>query len=123
MLRSGRLEKKFYLPPPDSKLRTSLFQMSLNKRKKKLDFGIDYDRLSLLTENFVSSDIESIVNDASTIAMSEDKRITMQLLEKVICNFKPFSKEELKKYENIRAKINGEKIVNHNERPRIGFKP
>jgi len=123
MLRSGRLEKKFYLPPPDSKLRTSLFQMSLNKRKKKLDFGIDYDKLSTLTENFVSADIESIVNDASAIAMSEDTRITMQLLEKVIGNFKPFSKEELKKYENIRAKINGEKIDNYIERQRIGFKP
>lgn len=123
MLRSGRLEKKFYLPPPDFKLRKALFEMSLNIRKKVLDFGIDYDRLSTLTENFVSSDIESIVNEATSIAMADDSRITMDLLEKVIKSFKPFPKEELRKYQTIKAKMDGENIEQKNERPKIGFKP
>lgn len=123
MLRSGRLEKKFYLPPPDFKLRKALFEMSLNIRKKVLDFGIDYGRLSTLTENFVSSDIESIVNEATSIAMADDSRITMELLEKVIKSFKPFPKEELRKYQTIKAKMDGENIEQKNERPRIGFKP
>ncbi len=123
MLRSGRLEKKFYLPPPDSKLRKALFEMSLNQRKKVLDFGIDYDSLSNLTENYVSSDIESIVNEATSIAMADDSRITMELLEKVIKSFKPFPKEELKKYQTIKAKMDGENIEQKNDRPRIGFKP
>jgi len=123
MLRSGRLEKKFYLPPPDSKLRKALFEMSLNQRKKVLDFGIDYDSLSNLTENYVSSDIESIVNEATSIAMADDSRITMELLEKVIKTFKPFPKEELKKYQTIKAKMDGENIEQKNDRPRIGFKP
>lgn len=122
MLRSGRLEKKFYLPPPDFKLRKALFEMSLNLRKKVLDFGIDYDRLSNLTENYVSSDIESIVNEATSIAMADDSRITIGLLEKVIKSFKPFPKEELKKYEVIKAKMDGEIIEQKNDRPRIGFK-
>jgi len=122
MLRSGRLEKKFYLPPPDSKLRKALFEMSLNQRKKVLDFGIDYDRLSNLTENFVSSDIESIVNEATSIAMAYDSRITMDLLEKVIQSFKPFPKEELRKYQTIKAKMDGENIDQKNDKPRIGFK-
>jgi len=122
MLRSGRLEKKFYLPPPDFKLRKALFEMSLNHRKKVLDFGIDYDLLSDLTENYVSSDIESIVNEATSIAMVDDSRITMALLEKVIKSFKPFPKEELKKYQTIKAKMDGEIIETKNERPRIGFK-
>ncbi len=85
MLRSGRLEKKFYLPPPDFKLRKALFEMSLNIRKKVLDFGIDYDKLSDLTEYYVSSDIESIVNEASLLAMSENSRITMDSIVKIIC--------------------------------------
>lgn len=123
MLRSGRLEKKFYLPPPDFKLRKALFEMSLNIRRKVLDFGIDYDRLSNLTENYVSSDIESIVNEATSIAMADDSRITMNLLENVIKSFKPFPKEELRKYQTIKAKMDGENIVHKNERPRIGFKP
>jgi transitional endoplasmic reticulum ATPase len=123
MLRSGRLEKKFYLPPPDFKLRKALFEMSLNTRKKVLDFGIDYDRLSNLTENYVSSDIESIVNEATSIAMADDSRITMSLLENVIKSFNPFPKEELRKYQTIKAKMDGESIEQKNERPRIGFKP
>lgn len=123
MLRSGRLEKKFYLPPPDFKLRKALFEMSLNTRKKALDFGIDYDRLSNLTENYVSSDIESIVNEAASIAMSDDSKISMNLLENVIKSFKPFPIEELRKYQTIKAKMDGERIEHKNERPRIGFKP
>ena len=122
MLRSGRLEKKFYLPPPDFKLRKALFEMSLNQRKKVLDFGIDYDKLSNLTENYVSSDIESIVNEATSIAMANDSRITMILLEKVIKLFAPFPIEELNKYQTIKTKMDGEKVEQKNERTRIGFK-
>jgi transitional endoplasmic reticulum ATPase len=87
-----------------------------------LDFGIDYDRLSNLTENFVSSDIESIVNETTSIAMADDARITMDLLEKVIKSFKPFPIEELQKYQTIKAKMDGENNELKNERPRIGFK-
>ncbi len=123
MLRSGRLEKKFYLPPPDFKLRKALFEMSLNTRKRVLDFGIDYERLSNLTENYVSSDIESIVNETSSIAMADDSRITMVLLEKVIKSVKSFPIEELRKYQTIKAKMDGENIEQINQRPRIGFKP
>ncbi|TDG37553.1 AAA family ATPase [Pedobacter changchengzhani] len=122
MLRSGRLEKKFYLPPPDSKLRKSLFEMSLSARKKVLDFGIDYGILSKLTENYVSSDIESIVNETTSIAMAENTRITMALLEKVIKSFQPFPKSELEKYEVIKAKMDGENTVRKNSRNSIGFK-
>lgn len=121
MLRSGRLEKKFYLPPPDIKLRKALFEMSLDTRKKVLDFGIDYDRLAILTENYVSSDIESIVNETTSIAMADDSRITMSLLERVIKLFKPFPIEELKKYETIKAKMDGINVEKKNERSRIGF--
>lgn len=122
MLRSGRMEKKFYLPPPDLELRKALFEMSLNQRKKVLDFGIDYHRLSCLTENYVSSDIEAIVNEAASMAMANDSRITMRLLENVIKSFSPFPKEELLKYQSIKAKMDGENIQGNNERHVIGFK-
>lgn len=121
MLRSGRLEKMFYLPPPDFELRKALFKMRLEKKQKVLDFGIDYEKLSNLTEHFVSSDIEAIVNETTSIAMAENLRISMSLLEKVIASFKPFSKVELKKYELIRAKMTGENIEQKIERKKIGF--
>ena len=123
MLRAGRLEKKFYLPLPDFKLRKVLFEMSLNLRKRVLNFGIDYDSLSNLTDGYVSSAIELIVNEATSIAMDEDSRITMALLVKVIKSVNPFPKEELSKYQAIKAKMDGENFKQINERKRIGFRP
>jgi transitional endoplasmic reticulum ATPase len=121
MLRAGRLEKKFYLPPPDFEARKAMFEMYLKNRP--LDFGIDYDELSRLTENYVSADIELLVNEAARLALKNKKRISMAILTEVIKNNKPsVSLQELKKYELIKAKMDGENIEQKNERPRIGFK-
>jgi len=121
MLRSGRLDKKFYLPPPDFEARKSMFEMYLKNRP--LDFGIDYDQLSRLTENYVSADIELLVNEASRFALKNKIRISMTILTEVIKSNKPsVPLHELKKYELIKAKMEGENIEQKNERPRIGFK-
>jgi transitional endoplasmic reticulum ATPase len=121
MLRSGRLDKKFYLPPPDFEARKSMFEMYLKNRP--LDFGIDYDQLSKITEHYVSADIELLVNEASRLALKTKSRISMKILEEVIKNTKPsVPLQELKKYEVIKAKMDGENIEQKNERPRIGFK-
>jgi transitional endoplasmic reticulum ATPase len=120
MLRSGRLDKKFYMPPPDIEARRAMFEMHLKNRP--LDFGIDYDRLSVLTENYVSSDIEFLVNEASRYALSEKARITMQMLEKVIANTKPsVPLKELQKYEMMQTQMRSEVSNDKKERPRIGF--
>ena len=120
MLRAGRLDKKFYLPPPDFEARKAIFEMYLKNRP--LDFGIDYDTLATLTINYVSADIEFLVNEASRLALKEKTRISMPLLENTIKATKPsVSLHELQKYETARAKINGENIEQKNERPRIGF--
>jgi len=120
-LRSGRMEKKFYIAPPDFEARKTMFEMYLKNRP--LDFGIDYDELSRLTENYVSADIEFLVNEASRVALKNKTRISMAILTEVIKNSKPsVSLQELKKYELIKAKMDGENIEQKNERPRIGFK-
>jgi transitional endoplasmic reticulum ATPase len=121
MLRAGRLDKKFYLPPPDFEARKSMFEMYLKNRP--LDFGIDYVQLSRLTEHYVSADIELLVNEASRLALKNKTRISMAILTEVIKNNKPsVPLQELKKYELIKAKMDGEYIEQKNERPRIGFK-
>lgn len=122
MLRAGRLDKKFYLPPPDFEARKAMFEMYLKNRP--LDFGMDYDRLSTLTANYVSSDIEFLVNEASRLALKEKSRITMTILENIIKATKPsVPLHELQKYETVRAKMNSENSEQKNDRPRIGFKP
>ena len=64
ILRSGRLDKKIYLGPPDEVARKALFLMYIEKAgrpSKKLD----YDALATLTDGYVSSDIEAICDEVA----------------------------------------------------------
>ena len=118
VLRAGRIEKKYYLGVPDKDARIALFKLYLEKRP--YDFGIDYSKLADLTKNYVSADIQLIVNDASRKALKSHSKITMSLLVDAISKTKQsISDSELLKYEKIRAKMNGETISAN--RPRIGF--
>lgn len=122
VLRAGRLEKWFFIPPPDFEARKSMFEMYLKNRP--LDFGIDYEKLSVQTENYVSSDIKLLIDEASKKTIKDkEKRITMSIIEYIIQNQKPtVSITELRKYEEIRRKIENN-IDDSSGRPRIGFKP
>lgn len=82
MLRTGRLEKRFFVGPPDKEARREMFEMNLKNRKT--DFGIDFERLASLTEGYVSSDIRFIVDEAARAALSNGESITMALLEESI---------------------------------------
>lgn len=122
ILRAGRLDKKYFIAPPDYHARKALFKLYLEKRP--YDFGIDYEELSKLTENFVSADIMLIVNDAARNALKQHCKITMNLLLAAIQQTHPsLTIEELKRYDEIRAKMLGKPVEKLNkERPRIGFK-
>lgn len=73
-----------------------MFELYLKSRP--YDFGLDYEKLAQLTENYVSADLEMIVNDASRIALRQKSRITMVILEDVISKTKPsLTKSELDK--------------------------
>lgn len=118
ILRAGRLDKKYYLGVPDKEARVALFKLYLEKRP--YDFGIDYGKLADMTHNYVSADIQLIVNDASRKALKSHSKITMDLLVDAIGKTKQsISDSELQKYERIRALMNGEKVTSN--RPRIGF--
>ncbi len=122
ILRAGRLEKWFYIPPPDFDARKALFELYLKGRP--IDFGIDYDKLAGLTANYVSSDIKLLIDESSRKTIRDkSKRINMEILEFIIKTQKPtVSLSELKKYEAVRKKIEQEIEDDPNERPRIGFK-
>ena len=123
VLRAGRLEKWFNVPPPDFEARKAMFEMYLQDRP--LDLGIDYNRLAILTENYVSSDIKLLIDEASRKTIRDKmKRISMETLEFIIKNQKPtVTLSELIKYEGIRRKIEeGIEDEDLNNRPRVGFK-
>jgi transitional endoplasmic reticulum ATPase len=119
VLRAGRLEKWFYIPPPDFEARKAMFELYLKDRP--LDFGIDCERLAALTENYVSSDIKLLIDEASRKTIRDkSKRISMTTLEYVIRNQPPtISLAELKKHEAIRQEMEGGNIAPKHRK--IGF--
>lgn len=121
ILRAGRLEKHFYVGPPDFTARKLLFEMYL-KNRKALDFGIDYEKLARMTENYVSADIQLIVDDAARQALYRKEKITMQILEETIKNKKPsLSVEQINQYNILRDNFEGNAEKKPERKP-IGFK-
>lgn len=82
MLRTGRLEKRIFVGPPDAEARREMFEMYLKDRYT--DFGIDYEQLSTLTDGYVSSDIRYLVDEAARLALIRNEKITMEILNESI---------------------------------------
>lgn len=121
ILRAGRLDKKYYVGVPDEVARKALFELYLKNRP--YDFGLDYDELAVLTRNYVSADIQLIVNNAARTALKNRSKITMAILRDAIVAVRPsLDIKELQRYEEIKAQMNGEEIKKSENRPRIGFK-
>jgi transitional endoplasmic reticulum ATPase len=101
ILRSGRMDKRILVPPPDFSARREMFQICLSGRP--YDSAIDFDKLATLTENFVGSDIELIVTDAARAAVARDSgRIEQEMILEVISRFSPsISTEEIEKFRQL----------------------
>jgi transitional endoplasmic reticulum ATPase len=122
ILRTGRLDKSIYLSPPDTTARATMFELYLKPRP--IDLIMDYEKLANLTENYVSSDIKFIVDEASRQALEVNDRISMQILENVINENPPsVTLEEIRKYELIKQDWENKKKNFKHKRHPIGFKP
>lgn len=121
-LRSGRLEFKYYIPLPDTETRATMFEINLSKRR--CDFGIDYDKLALLTQNYVSADITMIVDNAARLTFRRKLgKITQFTLEEVIANSKPsISLETIRRHEAIRDKFLGTKSISDRNNKRLNVR-
>lgn len=116
-LRSGRLEYHYYIPLPDKNIRREIFKIEAKKRKVEL--GIDYDKLADMTENFTSSDITFIMKDAGRIINEQDgSEITQSAIEEAISKRNPVSDKTIKEFESLKNKFEGKSNA---ERPKIGF--
>jgi transitional endoplasmic reticulum ATPase len=101
ILRSGRMDKRIFVPPPDTLARLEMFRMCLSGRP--FDQSIDFDNLAKLTENYVSSDIELIVDDSARMAVANNSEsITEDMIVSVINNrTSSLSQEELAYYQQF----------------------
>lgn len=106
ILRTGRMDKIIYLPPPDFEARLALFKLFLIDRPVDNN-NIDLNRLAELTVLYVSSDISFLVNEASRNALKERMEISQKHLEDAIRKFPPsISERQLKKYETFKNNRN-----------------
>lgn len=118
ILRAGRIDKIFYVPPPDQTARKEMFRLYLQNRPVEL--GIDYDSLAINTEYYVSVDIKQIVNQAARDALKNNVKISQEILLNTIKSTRPsVNKEIILKYEKMRDSFEG----NESTKPikNIGF--
>lgn len=88
ILRSGRMDKRIFVPPPDFEAREEMFRLCLNGRP--VDPSIDFRKLATLTENYVGSDIELIVTEAAREAVATDRpQIDEATVRQAICRVTP----------------------------------
>lgn len=102
VLRSGRFDKKMYVPLPDEQTRAEIFRAYLKGRP--IAKNIDYLKLAKMTSSgYISSDIEQICNEVAGKAFITDDIITQDLIEQVIRDGGPsVSRNELRSYEESR---------------------
>lgn len=119
MLRTGRLEIKVYVPPPDKNARMDLFKMYLKNRH--CDENLNFDQLSDVTNNYVASDVEYVVNKSAHAAAIREVRISMEILKEIIGNFRPsINQDILKSYDHEHKKFSGSEPEPPGRSP-IGF--
>ena len=105
ILRSGRFDKKIYVPLPDEQTRTEIFRMYLKDRP--IEAHIDYQQLGRLTSSgYISSDIRQICDEVAGRAFNDDALITQALVEEVIREGGPsVNRKELRNYEESRKNL------------------
>ena len=100
VLRKGRLDLQYEIPAPDLETRMAMFRIHLKDRPLSND--VNLDELARMTDNYASSDIAFIVNEAAMVAALADEPISQRHLE-----------------DSIRC--NPSSLRKRNQRPKIGF--
>src|SRR3989338_5293349 len=98
ILRSGRMDKRIFVGPPDFEARRDMFRICLSGRP--YDKDIDFEKLAKMTDNYVGSDIELIVTEAARAAVFQDKSmVDEKMLIDAIKKFTPsVTPEEIQYY-------------------------
>lgn len=96
-MRSGRMDKRIFIPPPDYNARIELFKMDLEDRP--ISFDVLPEVLSNMSDGYVASDIKLAVDNAARTALSMNTEINMIHLVKALKETKPsLSQAELSQY-------------------------
>ena len=72
VLRPGRLDKKFFVGPPDYEARVELLRLCMANRPQE---PIDWHDCALELENYTCAEIEFVVNEAARSALAHNRPI------------------------------------------------
>jgi transitional endoplasmic reticulum ATPase len=67
LLRAGRFDQIFHVPPPDEKARLEIFK--IHTKKNPLAKNVSLQKLAAETEGYMGSDIEAICREATMLAI------------------------------------------------------
>ena len=123
-LRTGRLDKTFFVEPPDREAREAMFRLYL--RNRPLEGDVDSGRLADRTGGWMASDIRFLVDEAARSALAADATGISEahLLAAIQRNPPSVSQNEIARYQAAHDQFDrgGKKSAEHPGR-RIGFSP
>lgn len=121
LLRSGRIDSNIYIPTPDETACIELFELYLKERPTdKINIKKLLKNKETLNKTFVASDIKTIIDNASRVALRKNSLVTEQMLEEEIKHFvSSITEDELVFYEKIHHRMSHNHNRKHNT---IGFK-
>lgn len=73
VLRPGRLDKKFFVGPPDYEARVELLRLCMANRPQE---AIDWHDCAMELENYTCAEIEFVVNEAARNALAQNRPIS-----------------------------------------------
>jgi transitional endoplasmic reticulum ATPase len=91
VLRPGRIDKRFFVGPPDLEARIELFRLQLAERPAA---GIDYLALGRASDMYTPAEIREIVNQAARWALESHATITHGHLARALAERRPALKAD-----------------------------
>eukprot|EP01034_Spumella_vulgaris_P022298 gene22298-28414_t len=110
LIRPGRIDRKIYVPPPDSLSREQILRIELRKmpvRDNPDGSPLDLPRLVRLSEGFSGAEIVAVTSEAAMLAIEEDcTQLGEDHLLTAIAGIKPqITASMLQFYETFSAKL------------------
>jgi len=97
--RPGRLDKKFFVGPPDYEARVEMVRISMADRPQD---PIDWDECARHLENYTSAEIDFIVNEAARTALAAMRNIKIDDISQAITSNPPtYSAADMEKMRSI----------------------
>jgi transitional endoplasmic reticulum ATPase len=99
VMRPGRMDKKFFVGPPDYEARVEMLRIYMANRPQE---SIDWHTLARKIENYSSAEIELIVNEAARLALEQHRDISSRdILEAIASNPPAHSASMIEKMRSI----------------------